>query len=111
MSNSPDYRQGNLALGQLQKLSDIVTKRRFHMAGHILRLSDHRAAKLGISWTPVDGRRKTRRPRRRGAELSSRICKGSTSSGRRLSMLQLTIQTGTKLLPDVPKGTGVTKSS
>jgi len=64
MSNSPDYRQGNLALGQLQKLSDIVTKRRFHMAGHILRLSDHRAAKLGISWTPVDGRRKTRRPKK-----------------------------------------------
>ena len=49
-------------------------------------------------------------PRRRGAELSSRICRWSTSSGRRLNMLQLTVQNGAKLLPDVPKGTGGTKS-
>jgi len=45
-------------------------------------------------------------PRRRGAELSSMICRWSTSSGRRLNMLQLNFQNGVKLLPDVPKGTG-----
>jgi len=33
-----------------------------------------------------------------------------TSSGRRLNMLQLTVQNGAKLLPDVPKGTGGTKA-
>ena len=49
-------------------------------------------------------------PRRRGAELSSRICRGSTSTGRKLNMLQLTVQNGAKLLLDVPKGTGRTKS-
>jgi len=51
-------------------------------------------------------------PRRCGAELSSRICGWSTSSGKRLNMLQLqlTVQNGAKLLPDVPKGTGGTKS-
>jgi len=48
--------------------------------------------------------------RRRGAELSSRICSWSTSSGMRLNMLQLTAQNGAKLLPDVTKGTGGTKS-
>jgi len=46
-----------------RKLSNIVTERRFRMAGHILRLPDHRAAKVTISWTPADGRRKTGRPK------------------------------------------------
>jgi len=47
--------------------------------------------------------------RRRGAELSSRICRWSTSSATG-NMLQLTVQNGAKLLPDVPKGTRGTKS-
>jgi len=44
-----------------RKLSNIVTERRFRMAGHILRFAHHRAAKVAISWTPADGRRKTGR--------------------------------------------------
>ena len=47
-----------------RKLSDIVTERRFRMVGHILRLPDHQAAKVAISWTPADGRRKTGRPKK-----------------------------------------------
>jgi len=47
-----------------RKLSDIVTERRFRMAGHILRLPDHRAAKVAISWPPADGMRKTGRPKK-----------------------------------------------
>jgi len=47
--------------------------------------------------------------RRRGAELSSRICRWSTSSATG-NTLQLTVQNGAKLLPDVPKGTRGTKS-
>jgi len=47
-----------------RKLSDIVTERRFRMAGHILRLPDHRAAKVAISWNPVDGRREIGRPKK-----------------------------------------------
>jgi len=45
-----------------RKLSDIVTEHRFRMAGHILRLPDHRAAIVAISWIPVDGRLKIGRP-------------------------------------------------
>jgi len=47
-----------------RKLSDIVTERRFRMAGHILCLPDHRATKVAISWTPAGGRRKTGRPKK-----------------------------------------------
>ena len=108
----PHYKRGNLALGHLQKAvrRHIVTERRLYMAGHILRFPDHRAAKVAISWTLADAGVKQDAPRRRGAELSSRICRWSTSSGRRLNTLQLTVQNGAKLLPDVPKGTGRTKS-
>ena len=31
---------------------------------YILRLPDHRAAKVAISWTPADGRRKTGCPKK-----------------------------------------------
>jgi len=93
-----------------RKLSDIITERRFRMAGHILCLPDHRAGKVAISWVQRMAGVKQDAPRRRGAELSSRICRWSTSSGRRLTMLQLTVLNGAKLLPDVPKGTGSTKS-
>ena len=36
-----------------RKLSDIVTERRFRMAGHVLHLGlpDYRAAKVAMSWT------------------------------------------------------------
>jgi len=45
-------------------LSDIVTERRFRMAGHILRLPDYQAAKVAISWTPTDGGHRTGRPKK-----------------------------------------------
>ena len=45
-------------------------------------------------------------PKRCGTELSSRICRWSTSSGRRLNMLQRSVQNGAKL----PKATEETKS-
>jgi len=47
-----------------RKLSDIITERRFRMAGLVLSLADHRAAKVAISWTPADGRRKTGRSKK-----------------------------------------------
>jgi len=79
----PHYKRGNLALGQLQETVRHCTRTQIlvRTAGHILRLPDHRAAKVAISWTPADGRHKTGRPRRRAAELSSRICRWSISSG------------------------------
>ena len=46
---------------KLSVVSDIVTERRFRMAGHKLRLPDQRAAKVAMSWTPADG---TGRPKK-----------------------------------------------
>ena len=54
----PHYKRGNLALGQLQKAVRHCNRTQFRMAGHILRLPNHRAAKVAISWTPADSRRK-----------------------------------------------------
>jgi len=36
----------------------------WNTAVYILRLPDHQAAKVAISWTPADGRRKTGRPKK-----------------------------------------------
>jgi len=78
------------------------------MAGHILRLPDHRAAKVAISSTPADGRRKTGRPKktwRRTFQQDLQMVDFKWEE-----VLQLTIQNDTKLLSDVPKGTGGIKS-
>ncbi|KAE9546392.1 hypothetical protein FO519_010396, partial [Halicephalobus sp. NKZ332] len=40
------------------RLADTVTERRMRLAGHILRLPDHRYAKSVLNWTPPGGKRK-----------------------------------------------------
>jgi len=46
-----------------RKLADIVTERRFRMAGHVLRLPSSRPARGAITWTPAGGARRRGRPR------------------------------------------------
>jgi len=46
------------------KLQDIVTERRIHLAGHILRLPSHRHSNIAMRWTPVWGTRKRGRPKK-----------------------------------------------
>jgi len=46
------------------KLQDIVTERRFRLAGHILRLPTQRHSKIAMQWTPAGGTRKRGRPRK-----------------------------------------------
>jgi len=64
----PDHITNNeiLLWANSRKLSDIVivTECRFRMAGHVLRLPDHRAAKVAMSWTPADGRHKAGHPKK-----------------------------------------------
>jgi len=46
-----------------RKLADIVTERRFCMAGHVLRLQSSRPARGAITWTPAGGALRRGRPR------------------------------------------------
>ena len=46
----------------MKRLQDIVTEHRLRLAGHILRLPDHRHPKIAMTWTPPEGKRKQGRP-------------------------------------------------
>ena len=43
---------------QSRRLPDIVTERRVKFAGHILRMSEDRLAKVAMKWQPLLGKRK-----------------------------------------------------
>ncbi|XP_053504574.1 probable RNA-directed DNA polymerase from transposon BS isoform X2 [Ictalurus furcatus] len=45
-----------------RSLAEMVVERRMRFAGHILRMSDHRHAKIALRWTPPRGKRKVVRP-------------------------------------------------
>ena len=47
-----------------KRLQDIVTERRVRLAGHVLRLPDHRHSKIALRWTPPEGKRKRGRPKK-----------------------------------------------
>ena len=51
-----------LERSKLNRLEDIITERRMKMTGHILRLPNERPAKIALSWTPTNGKRKRGRP-------------------------------------------------
>lgn len=44
-------------------LQEIVTERRFRLAGHILRLPEHRPCRTAMAWTPPGGKRERGRPK------------------------------------------------
>jgi len=46
------------------RLQDTVAECRFRLAGHILRLPDHRHSKTAIRWTPAGGTRRRGRPKK-----------------------------------------------
>lgn len=46
-----------------RSLAEMVVERRMRFAGHILRMSDHRHAKIALRWTPPRGKRRVGRPR------------------------------------------------
>jgi hypothetical protein len=48
----------------MENLQDIVRKRRWKFAGHILRLPQERIASTAMSWTPENGNRKSGRPKK-----------------------------------------------
>ena len=52
-----------LRRAQTRTLGEIVSERRLRLAGHILRLPDHRPSKMAMSWTPPGGKRKKGRPK------------------------------------------------
>ena len=81
-----------------RKLSDIVTVRRFHMAGHILpSLPDHRAAKVAISWNRLDGRRKTGRAKKTWRRTFQQDLQMVDFKWEEVAMLKLTVQNGLSL--------------
>ena len=47
----------------MEDLRDIVSTRRRRFAGHVMRLSKKRPAKIAMRWTPTEGRRKRGRPK------------------------------------------------
>ena len=46
----------------MKRLQDVVKEHRLRLAGHILRLHDHRHPKIAMTWTPQKGKRKQGRP-------------------------------------------------
>uniref|UniRef100_A0A914V3E1 Reverse transcriptase domain-containing protein n=1 Tax=Plectus sambesii TaxID=2011161 RepID=A0A914V3E1_9BILA len=58
VTNDEIYRRTNT-----KPLSTVVTERRLQFTGHILRLPDHRLAKVAMRWRPSRGRRGQGRPK------------------------------------------------
>uniref|UniRef100_A0A914XC78 Endonuclease-reverse transcriptase n=1 Tax=Plectus sambesii TaxID=2011161 RepID=A0A914XC78_9BILA len=58
VTNDEVYRRTNT-----KPLSTVVTERRLQFTGHILRLPDHRLAKVAMHWRPSRGRRGLGRPK------------------------------------------------
>ena len=48
----------------LERLEDILSKRRLRWFGHVQRMDDGRITKQALNWSPKDGRRKRGRPRK-----------------------------------------------
>jgi len=53
-----------LACTGQRRLQDIVSERRFWLAGHVMRMAPERPARRAIEWTPADGRSKRGRPKK-----------------------------------------------
>jgi hypothetical protein len=48
----------------MEKLEDILRKRRLRWLGHVHRMDNDRIAKQAMNWSPADGKRKKGRPRK-----------------------------------------------
>jgi hypothetical protein len=48
----------------MEKLEDILRKRRLRWLGHVHRMDSDRIAKQAMNWSPADGKRKRGRPRK-----------------------------------------------
>ena len=48
----------------MQKMEDILRRKRLRWLGHIYRMDENRISKQVLKWSPADGRKKSGRPRK-----------------------------------------------